>query len=74
MATARVVTPVNPLSLLGATKLVNSVDEVVEAGGQAGVAAVRGEQILLILHEIFVTKSRPPRTHTCNGLGSSRPV
>ncbi len=41
---ARVVNPLNnPLSALGAARLADAVDDAVEAGGQVGVAAVRGE-------------------------------
>ena len=42
LSTAQVVNNVNPLSLLGAARVADSVDDVVEAGSQVGVAAVRG--------------------------------
>ena len=39
---AQAVNHLNPLSIIGAAKMVDTVDDVVEAGSQAGVAAARG--------------------------------
>ena len=43
---------VNPLSLLGAARVADSVDDVVEAGSQVGVAAVRGTSPLTLLFHV----------------------
>ena len=50
LSTAQVVNNVNPLSLLGAARVADSVDDVVEAGSQVGVAAVRGTSHLFYVN------------------------